>query len=153
MSLNKCRGITRTGKECTRQVKGDHYCFQHRTQQPQPVTEEVVVKPPSPPKSTITEHEKTESCCICLETEIPMTQLLKCQHPVCQTCLTGLRRPECPVCRGDLSGPLVTDEVLSIIVSHKLEDEDLEELQNHMAALALQMGANPDQAYQLYQRR
>ena len=49
---------------------------------------------------------KTDDCCVCLERT--NRAVSSCNHPLCNDCLTGMRRSgrtvKCPLCRGPCSG-------------------------------------------------
>lgn len=82
---------------------------------------------------TIFKMDRHKNCCICTE-PIRERDMLKCGHSICIECLKGVRKNECPVCRKEIKGRLVTDEILMMILSK--EEEDLCEHEQHQQALA-----------------
>ena len=55
-----------------------------------------------------------EECCVCIS-EVNKSDLLDCGHATCKLCCSKLLKPECPICRGTLSGKIVTKRILSSI--------------------------------------
>ncbi len=94
----------------------------------------------------------TETCCICYDEEIPTTNLLTCKHPVCGECTRGLQTPECPVCKRFLEGPLVTDDILAVIINRQEQARMNEMTANYLAGLYLEEHpeANPEEVYERY---
>ena len=94
----------------------------------------------------------TETCCICYDKDIPSTELLTCKHPVCGECTEQLQKPECPLCKRFLEGPLVTDEILANLINRQ-EQERLQEITtNYLVGLYLEEhpDANPEDVYGMY---
>ena len=87
------------------------------------------------------EEEEEEVCCICDDEVLP-NNLLACQHPVCSPCLHQLTKEECPMCRGALKGPTVTNDVIQGIQRRQAGERLNEENANLRFAQALQL--NPD---------
>jgi len=98
------------------------------------------------------EPTQTETCCICYDTEIPTTNLLTCQHPVCGECTAQLRTPKCPMCQQFLEGPLVTDTILADIMNREEQQRLNDITSNYLAGLYLEEhpDANPEEVYDRY---
>lgn len=92
-----------------------------------------------------------ETCCVCLDQEVPSAELLSCKHPVCVPCLQQLTKTECPTCRAKLGGPSVTGKIFSNIIKREQDDILAEENANLLVALALQEDPNLDPT-ELYDR-
>lgn len=89
---------------------------------------------------------KYKKCSIC-EEPIPSNMNLKCNHYVCKDCILNMRKPECPICRHNLEGKFITDEIYCKILNNHEVDKMNEE--NHDMALALMttIGYNPNELY------
>jgi len=89
---------------------------------------------------------KYEKCSICEE---PMNSNMKlnCNHYVCKECLGSLRKPECPVCRQNLQGDTITDEIYCKILHRTELDSVEEENNNHMLALLSTFGFDVNELY------
>jgi len=48
-----------------------------------------------------------EECCVCLEKTNGETC---CNHPLCLSCLTNLKKPKCPLCRANIESEESDDE-------------------------------------------
>jgi len=96
----------------------------------------------------------TESCCICYDEEISTTNLLNCKHPVCEECISQLQKPECPMCKSFLSGPLVTDNMLADIMNRQEQARLNEMSANYLAGMYLEEHpeANAEDVYSMYGR-
>ena len=85
-------------------------------------------------------------CTLCNEA-MSSKHTLECDHNVCIQCLTKLRKNECPICRKELSGNVITDEILCNILQ-RTEIDDFEfRQQDELMALATEMGYNPNELY------
>ena len=85
-------------------------------------------------------------CSLCDE---PMKSkyTLECSHNVCLECLSNLRKNECPICRKELSGEVMTDEILCNILQRTEIDEHEERQNDELMALAAGLGYNPNDLY------
>lgn len=112
------------------------------------------VKITSPPVVVTHQVEptQTETCCICYDEEIPTHNLLTCKHPVCGDCVKELNKPECPMCKEFLSGPLVTDTVLADIMNRQEQARLNEITANYLAGVYLEEHpeADPEEVYERY---
>ena len=54
------------------------------------------------------------TCCCCYE-DIDRSDILTCSHSLCQQCANSLETPTCPICRKNLHGENITNEVLMTI--------------------------------------
>ena len=92
---------------------------------------------------TMYEYRK---CCLCNE---PMSSKysLKCGHDVCLICLPNLRKNECPICRKNLSGEVITDEILCNILQRNEIDKFENDQQDQLMAMAAELGYNPNELY------
>jgi hypothetical protein len=106
----------------------------------------------TPPEEEYTPAvEETHQCCICLDEEIPSSDLLSCQHPVCVPCLQQITKAECPICRSEIKGSIVDPDIITRIRQKEEEDRLREENANYLVALA--MAENPDlDPQELYDR-
>lgn len=85
-------------------------------------------------------------CTLC-EESMSSKHTLGCEHNVCIQCLTKLRKNECPICRKELTGKVITDEILCNILQ-RTEIDDFEfRQQDELMALATEMGYNPNDLY------
>jgi len=50
-------------------------------------------------------------CCVCEK----LSEKLDCSHCLCESCLKKVRKDQCPICRVELKGSLVTNEILRSI--------------------------------------
>lgn len=103
------------------------------------------------PTSPVGPPGTVQECSICLTNLVSNRDLLACGHPVCLTCLASLRDPRCPVCRRELEGPTVTNELMRLILARQDEDAALEETRNMIVAMLLQENPrlDPQEAYTL----
>lgn len=100
MSSNRCLGLTKTKKSCRNKVAKDTYCHFHLHQRKQ-LIERLVNKPVSTPTEQLTIYDRC--CSICLsDVELTEDVQLRCGHFHHKSCLEGVIKPECPVCRGPL---------------------------------------------------
>lgn len=83
----RCKGITKLGVRCKRSVIGVEYCHLHKT-----------------PKE----------CCICYE---KLHESLRCGHDAHLECIKQSLKPECPICRADMSD-LFTQSDISQMNEH-----------------------------------
>lgn len=75
----------------------------------------------SPPnRSELILHPHLE-CSICLES-FEDQPVMNCSHFVCRGCLDHLRKDECPVCRRQLQGGLMTEEIRGGIQERRQQD-------------------------------
>jgi len=110
------------------------------------------VRSPTLPRYTpVKSPVKTENCCICYD-DIPISNKLKCDHVVCGPCIDRLQKLECPMCKTNLEGPLVTDEVVANILNRQEQDRLAYINADYMAALYLEEHpeANPEEVYRMY---
>jgi hypothetical protein len=107
----------------------------------------IVVTPPrpvSPPRVVTPPMQMAEDCCICMDETLQPNEFLRCGHPVCINCLSGMRKNRCPMCAMPLEGPLVTDEILSSIVLREFHDEQALEDANRYIAQRMEEDPNLD---------
>lgn len=90
------------------------------------------------------EKEHPHECCICLDVDVRKEELLDCNHAVCITCLEELRKAECPVCRRNLSGITVTDEIVSLAAEREEQDIADKETEQLLISFALEQNPNID---------
>lgn len=90
-------------------------------------------------------HETME-CCIC-EERTPITDKMKCGHLLCLECLDHIRSFFCPVCRDELEGPLLTDEILTEIDIKYREDMEIRGCEDQTMAYLASLGYNPNSLY------
>ena len=85
-------------------------------------------------------------CSLCDE-PLQSSHTLECEHNVCLSCLSNLRKNECPICREHLSGDVMTDEILCNILQ-RTELDNQERIQHDQSmALVTQLGYNPNELY------
>jgi len=85
-------------------------------------------------------------CSLCYES-MSSKNLLECNHNVCLDCLSNLRKNECPICRKELKGEVITDEILCNILQRTEIDEHEERQHDQLMALATELGYNPNELY------
>lgn len=85
-------------------------------------------------------------CTICHE-PMKSKHVLDCKHNVCLICLPNLRKNECPVCRKELSGNVITDEILCNILQRTEIDEHESRQRDMTMAMAAEIGYNPNELY------
>ena len=95
---------------------------------------------------TIFKMYEYRKCTLC-ENAMSSKHTLECQHNVCLTCLTKLRKNECPICRKELSGEIITDEILCNILQRTEIDEHENRQRDQLMAIATEMGYNPNDLY------
>lgn len=148
--MSQCVGITTRRVRCKNRARpGSDCCRLHQIQ----CDQRSLAQPPAPPVRT-SPRSPVQDCVICFANGVSGRDLLKCGHPVCQTCLASLRDPRCPVCRQPLEGPSVTDELITAMLQRQEEDRALEETRNLIVALMLQDNPDldPQRVYDLTQR-
>ena len=84
-----------------------------------------------------------EKCSICYNSMLKQKSL-NCTHCICKSCISNLRKLECPMCRQELKGRILTDEVFARILQNTEEDEYQEEMDNYMSAAQLQNNENDE---------
>lgn len=89
---------------------------------------------------------KYEKCCVC-EEAMKSKDSLKCSHFVCIDCLGNMRKNECPVCRKELNGEIITDEIFSKILQNTEIDEAENEDHQHLLAFLSSLGINVNEIY------
>ena len=89
---------------------------------------------------------KYKKCSIC-EEPMPSNMNLKCNHYVCKDCIHKMRKTECPICRHNLEGNFVTDEMYCKILNNNEIDRMNEENNDMMMALMTAMGYNANELY------
>jgi len=96
---------------------------------------------------TILKLHEYRKCCLCEE---PMKSCdeLRCSHDLCKECLCQLRKNECPICRKELSGEIITDEMFAHIYQNLEDDKYKEEQRDQHAAIIATMGLNPNEFYE-----
>lgn len=85
--------------------------------------------------------------CIICDNEMSSDISLDCKHNVCLTCLSNLRKNECPICRKELSGSVITDEILCNILQRTEIDEHESRQRDMTMAMAAEIGYNPNELY------
>jgi len=95
---------------------------------------------------TILTMYQYRKCCLCND---PMSSKhsLKYGHDVCLTCLPNLRKNECPICRKNLSGEAIPDEILCNILQRNEIDKFENDQQDQLMAMAAELGYNPNELY------
>ena len=95
---------------------------------------------------TIFKMYQYRKCTLCEE---PMSSkdILGCKHNVCISCLSKLRKNECPVCRRELSGKVITDEILCNILQRTEIDKHEEREHDNLMAIATELGYNANDLY------
>ncbi len=107
-----CKGVTKKNKPCTKITKNKNgFCAFH--------------------------GEKIE-CCICYENNVVDT--LSCKHSICSGCIGKLRKLSCPMCREQLSGKVVTKELMKKIENNESEDNRERRDNNLRAAIEATIG-------------
>lgn len=86
-------------------------------------------------------------CTIC-SSGMRKVDKLSCNHTICLECLKKLRKNECPVCRRELYGDVITDEILGNILQRTEIDEFQRRQEDEIMALATGLGYNPNELYQ-----
>lgn len=89
---------------------------------------------------------KYEKCCVC-EEAMKSKDSLKCGHFVCIGCLGNMRKNECPLCRKELSGEIITDEIFCKILHNTEIDEVENEDHQHFLAFLSSMDINLNEIY------
>ena len=87
-----------------------------------------------------------KTCSIC-EEAMKACDSLKCKHYVCKDCLLKLRKNECPICRAELKGIMITDEVFCEILQKTEIDEYENENHQQMLAYWAAMGVEVNELY------
>ena len=82
-----------------------------------------------------------EKCTICYNSMLKQNSLT-CSHCICKSCISSLRKLECPMCRQELKGKILTDEVFARILQNTEEDEYREEIDNYRSAEQIQNNEN-----------
>jgi hypothetical protein len=67
-------------------------------------------------------------CRICCEKKIE--DKLDCNHPICLDCCKNLSDLLCPFCKQELKGPMITDEIVSIIKTKNELEKTKKEFHN-----------------------
>jgi hypothetical protein len=67
------------------------------------------------------QHEVSEECCVCYDS-VPSSELLKCSHPVCKSCIKNLRDPRCPMCRTEIDANHITNRDKRRMSMRRTED-------------------------------
>ena len=97
-----CQGLTKKGIKCTKKVKvGDTHCHFHKDQVAQPPVADQPLEAPS--------EAPSDDCCVCLE---ETKDTLVCKHYLCRGCVNQMTTTTCPMCRGPLKAPYITDKML-----------------------------------------
>lgn len=110
----RCLAKTAQGTQCTRNAKpGSLFCYQHQESEQTQITRGRSGRSKSPKRSKSRSRSKSpQKCCVCLEES---EDKLKCKHTLCVDCAKQLYHPICPLCRGKLEGPQISQEVLQSI--------------------------------------
>jgi hypothetical protein len=95
---------------------------------------------------TIFKMYEYSKCSLC-DDSMKSKHTLQCSHNVCLECLPKLRKNECPICRKELSGEAMTDEILCNILQRTEIDEHEERQNDELMALAAEFGYNPNDLY------
>jgi hypothetical protein len=66
-----------------------------------------------------------ETCCICMDTQVPSVKQTKCKHAICQACTKELRGMDCPACRAPLSGGYVTQDMKNTVQNKIKRDKEI----------------------------
>jgi flagellar biosynthesis GTPase FlhF len=62
---------------------------------------------------------KTNKQCVVCESPVAKEEALSCKHRVCKKCLSKFNNEQCPICRRELEGPLITPEIKRKIHENK----------------------------------
>lgn len=74
-----------------------------------------------------------EKCNICYNSMLK-TYNLSCGHSVCNDCIDKIRNFNCPMCRKEIKGKIITDEIYAKILQNQENDNYEEEMENYRAA-------------------
>lgn len=137
-----CQGQTLKGAPCTKRVKLPAiYCHNHKDQ----AFQKKEVKEVKEEKVEVKEEKKImgDDCAICCcEVEVNDDCGLVCGHPFHLECLKQVRKPECPVCRGTITGSKLDIKMVNDI--HTKQDNDanerIEEQERFARRMQEQMG-------------
>ena len=90
-----------------------------------------------PMGSDVTLHSHSEhlDCCVCMDPKVVSGKESKCGHAICMECITKLQKPECPLCRGNLSGCYYTAETEKTIARTVRLNKRVGELENLVYSL------------------
>jgi len=134
---NYCKGYTKSGKKCSRKIKSDKtYCHQHLNYK---------------------NYEKNE-CPVCFE-EIVSNVPLSCGHWIHKNCVIRSGKPQCPICRSQITN-LTNKEIEKTRMYFKKyqeermqEDEDelylilIEEIVNEYLFIPLRPSPSPSPSF------
>jgi hypothetical protein len=93
----------------------------------------------------VDKNDKME-CCIC-DDEMNVENKMSCGHLVCDDCLDHIRTMKCPICKENMNGPLLTNEVIDEIMLKNREDLEERGMEDESLALIASMGYNPNSFY------
>ena len=85
-------------------------------------------------------------CCVC-DTSHSISNKMKCGHLLCEECLDHIRSLKCPVCKEELSGPLLSDEIAEDIGKRYKEDIEERGAEDETMAYLASLGYNPNELY------
>lgn len=120
-----CKYILKSGLYCSRKNVGLGFCNSHF------------------PKDV------SLDCCICYSA-LKSSNILECDHFICNACLNKLRDDRCPVCRTVLKGKNITTKVLNNINLRKNDDKETGELSLLDFLLMVQLRFYNDEYYEDY---
>lgn len=110
-----CKGITLSGKRCSRKLRNHKYCYQHRNK--------------------IFRETKPSDCIICYESLATQQRPLACGHWIHTSCIVESAKAECPVCRAQLQlNKTALKRIQSLAQERNAENlrEEEEELQQSL---------------------
>ena len=110
-----CKGETKNKAPCKRKIYDKSgYCYHHLL---------------------VTKAE--DDCVICYDKKVGKSDYLTCNHSVCKNCILQLRKLQCPICRKDLEGKLVTSKVKKLINENIEKDKNEAILNDRLYALEI----------------
>ena len=96
---------------------------------------------------TILKLYEYRKCCLC-EESMKSYEVIDCGHSICKECIYKLRKNECPVCRSELSGEIITDDLFAHILQNLENDKLEEDERDRFAAFIAAMGYDPNEFYE-----
>ena len=130
MTIHQCSGTTKNGARCSRKLLSGTHCYQHKDQEAPVIVQAPQRQPPVEKKkrsskkvnACVPKHEETKECCICLEEDSNKFIEFSCKHSFHETCVSQLRRYDCPMCRKNIAKELPSS-VVKQIRANRAKDE------------------------------
>lgn len=112
--INKCKGITKTGKSCQITVRKSDYCRYHCNQNNNNVNNNI---------NNDINNDIEEECVICFEKKRSIIKT-QCGHEFCRECICNFQNNKCPLCRFDITDDIKKNknEEKKKIVEEKRDD-------------------------------